>query len=472
MSRAGTLALSVLLFAWPAGSALAHAFGGRYDLPLPLHYYQLAAGLAVLLSFVVLARFMRPVTPAGGPVVEAARDGRTARTAGFGNTLAAFIYLFIVAAAMFGSPQVMRNIAPIFVWVWIWVGVAFAAALLGDIWKWLSPFPAFGRWIRARARRRLPAAIARWPAFVSFLAFAWLELVSGFGEQPFALGMLMLAYLAWILAGMWLFGVREWLEAADVFENVFGLFGRFGPLQFDANGAWRLRWPGTGLAVHEPVATSRTALVLALLATVSFDGLLETPAWLATTAWIENSPAWRPLLLAAHGAGIDLLAFVKTLALLVSVAGFAVAYTACVLLMRLCGGPEVTVRRLFNGFALTLVPIAVAYHLAHYLSYLATAGQQIVPLLSDPFGFGWNLFGTAEYRIRIGLVGPKAVWIFAAVAIVAGHVISVVLAHWQALRFYSTNRHAVLSQLPMIVLMVAYTMTSLWILSQPIVEAG
>src|SRR5690606_37978414 len=156
---------------------------------------------------------------------------------------------------------------------------------------------------------------------------------------------------------------------------------------------------------------SLAALVLALLATVSFDGLLETPAWLAIQSWIENSAAWRPLLLAVHGAGMDLLGFVKTLALLAAPLGFALAYGMCVLMMRVMGGMEVTAGRRFTRCALTLVAIAVAYHLAHYLSYLATAGQQLVPLLSDPFGIGWDLFGRRNYKIQIGLVGPKAVWI-------------------------------------------------------------
>jgi hypothetical protein len=116
------------------------------------------------------------------------------------------------------------------------------------------------------------------------------------------------------------------------------------------------------------------------------------------------------------------------------------------------------------------VPIAIAYHLSHYLSYLLIAGQNIIPLASDPFGVGSDLFGTRTYRIDIAIVNAKMVWYVAVTAIVVGHVIAVYLAHIMALRVFTTPRQAVLSQIPMLGLMVAYTMISLWILSQPIVS--
>jgi hypothetical protein len=121
------------------------------------------------------------------------------------------------------------------------------------------------------------------------------------------------------------------------------------------------------------------------------------------------------------------------------------------------------------AFVLTLVPIAVAYHLAHYFSLLVTAGQFMIPLASDPFGFGWNLFGTAGYKVDLGAVSPYVFWYGAVVLIVAGHVIAVVLAHVEALRLFVSPRAAAASQVPMVALMVAYTMVSLWILAQPIV---
>ena len=120
------------------------------------------------------------------------------------------------------------------------------------------------------------------------------------------------------------------------------------------------------------------------------------------------------------------------------------------------------------------MPIAIGYHLAHYLSYLLLHGQMIWPLLSDPLNLGWNLFGGREHQIDIAAVGMGFVWLFAVAAIVIGHVAAVALAHGEALRAQALKRGpphiAVMSQLPMLIFMVAYTMLSLWILSQPIVE--
>jgi hypothetical protein len=125
--------------------------------------------------------------------------------------------------------------------------------------------------------------------------------------------------------------------------------------------------------------------------------------------------------------------------------------------------------RIFTGFAASLLPIAVAYHLAHYASYLALAGQLMLPIASDPLGLGWDLLGTANHRIDLGVINARQVWWIAAAALVAGHAISVFVAHADALRMFADRRQAIRSQLPMMVFMVGLTSLSLWILAQPIV---
>ena len=134
-----------------------------------------------------------------------------------------------------------------------------------------------------------------------------------------------------------------------------------------------------------------------------------------------------------------------------------------------CGGARASLMRVAGLYVLTLVPIAIAYHLAHYLSFLTMAWQYLIPLASDPFGFGWDLFGTKSHFIRIGLIDARAVWYIAIGAIVSGHIAAVYLAHCVALRSNPDLRAALRSQWPMVALMVCYTMTSLWIIAQPIV---
>ncbi len=126
--------------------------------------------------------------------------------------------------------------------------------------------------------------------------------------------------------------------------------------------------------------------------------------------------------------------------------------------------------RIFTGFAASLLPIAVAYHLAHYASYMALAAQLMLPIVSDPMGLGWDLFGTANHRIDLGVITAERVWWIAAAALVTGHALSVFVAHSEAMRLFPDRRQAIRSQLPMMVFMVGLPSLSLWILAQPIVE--
>jgi hypothetical protein len=212
-----------------------------------------------------------------------------------------------------------------------------------------------------------------------------------------------------------------------------------------------------------------------MLASVTYDGIGETPLWAGFLDWVVVSESLRAPLLALQKSGVDLLAFLRSLGLVATPLVFFATYalfsrlTAAVVVR---AGGEASTCAAAGAFVLTLVPIALAYHLAHYLSYLLLAGQFILPQASDPLGLGWDLFGTANWAIDIGIVSVKAVWWIAVVAVVVGHVYAVYLAHVMALRLYGSGRAALLSQLPLVLLMVAYTMISLWILSQPIVETG
>jgi hypothetical protein len=152
--------------------------------------------------------------------------------------------------------------------------------------------------------------------------------------------------------------------------------------------------------------------------------------------------------------------------------GLYLATCSAVAAMVRCGAAagQPTGGEMARTFVWSLVPIAIAYHLAHYLTYILLAGQLIVPLASDPFGWGWDLFGTRGGKIRIDVIGPKALWWVSAIAIVAGHLIAVWIAHVHALRRFGSRRTALRSQVPMIGLMILYTISSLWILAQPITE--
>jgi hypothetical protein len=127
-----------------------------------------------------------------------------------------------------------------------------------------------------------------------------------------------------------------------------------------------------------------------------------------------------------------------------------------------------SVRELVLSFAMSLVPIAFVYHLTHYYTLLLAQGGQLFKLVSDPFGFGWNLFGTRDEVVYPLMLDVGRVWLTQVALILLGHIVGVYLAHVEALRLFASPRRAAVSQLPMLVLMMAFTNLGLWILSLPI----
>jgi hypothetical protein len=196
---------------------------------------------------------------------------------------------------------------------------------------------------------------------------------------------------------------------------------------------------------------------------------METPLWISIA---EPVRLW--LVASATAGGDAIPALVATLGLAFMMLGFLSIYlTGAFLVARFAatGSTPRDTMTIACLFVFTLVPIAIGYHLAHYLSFLVTAFQYLIPLISDPLGLGWDLFGTAHHIIRIGIVDARSVWYASVTAIVGGHVAAVYLAHAMAVRVFGDSRAALRSQYPMLMLMVGYTMVSLWIIAQPIVSS-
>ncbi|MDX1483647.1 MAG: hypothetical protein R3229_04120 [Alphaproteobacteria bacterium] len=480
------------------GEARAHAFGQRYDLPLPLDLYLAGAAAAVVLSFVVMAVAFRerprqseaPWADLAGPK---ARSGRLHRAVtGTLKAAAVGLFLLVVAAGFLGNQETVKNFAPTFVWIIWWVGFAYLAALVGNPWPVLNPFSilfswAEWAWARAAPGRRFgldlpyPEPLGAWPAVLLFVGFAWFELLSPAATSPAVLALAIVAYGALTWFGMFAFGHRIWLVHGEAFARAFDVFGRFAPLggpalDDPASGDGRphlyLRPYAGALVADRPARLSVTAFVVLMLSTVTFDGFKETPLWGALLQGTAASPTLHPAIRGIHDLGFDLQSVLETALFVLFPLVFFIVYLGFAGLTRRWAGDDRPLTEIAGLFVYSLVPIAIAYHLAHYLSYLVLAGQLIIPLASDPFGWGWDLFGTAGHRIRIDLIGAKFVWYAAVISIVAGHVIAVGVGHFTALRAFPSPLAARRSQYPMLVLMVGYTVASLWILSQPIVGGG
>jgi hypothetical protein len=302
-----------------------------------------------------------------------------------------------------------------------------------------------------------------------------MELIWDGRDVPARLAGAMLLYSGLTWTGMFVFGRDAWRQRAEVFTIVFGIFARFAPLaptESSGNGMM-LRLPACGLLEDRRTSWAMMLLVIALLATVTFDGILETPLWAYVDVTIIDAPDDSLLWTFFGFSEAAALRFGRTIGLTLFVALFSAAYlSVCKIMAAATDGQGGGTASLARRFVFSLLPISIAYHIAHYFSYLFNGGQLVIPLLSDPFGFGWDLLGTASYRPDIGLVGPILQWYVAVAAIVVGHIIAVCLAHLNALATLGDRHLAMRSQLSILVLMVGYTMLSLWILSQPIVETS
>ena len=464
-----------------AVSASAHGFGQRYELPLPLSFYFVGGAAAVVFSFVVVGLFVRQTRrPSASARIDllAHPFGRLLALLALPLKLIAFVlFLVTIYAGFFGNQDPYRNIAPTLVWIIGWVGLAYVSALIGDVWALINPwrtlFDAADSLYRRNTGRPLslnwpyPSALGAWPAVVLLLAFSWIELVYPNPAVPRHIAGFALAYSVLTWSGMLLFGRDAWLRHGEVFSVVFGTFARFAPTEVivadpmsGRRSSWTLRPFAAGL-VGETASPSIAAFVLLLLSTVLYDGLLGTPEW-AVLERVLTAP------LASFGEPAVLA--VRTICLVAFWLLFLGTYRLVSVLMSWTMGGVRSPREIAQSFAFTLIPIAIGYHVAHYFLFLLVQGQYIVPLISDPFGYGWNLFGTAGYRPDIAIVGARFAWYLAVSAVVLGHIVAVYLAHVRAMQIFDARAAVLRSQVPLTALMVVYTFVSLSILAEPIVQ--
>lgn len=469
-----------ILLALSATGAEAHAFAQRYDLPLPLSYWLAGAGAAVALSFLGAIVAMPAGVASRASIRPREGDGRgvppLVRAAG--RVLAVCLFCLVLAAGFTGpQDEPQDNLLPVTVWVLWWVGLTVFVALFGDVWRAVNPIRVIAEWMRGALAASglgvklpvlaLPEWVGIWPAVLIFLAFAWAELVWTSNGVPAMLARAVVLYclLSWV--AMALFGIEVWLRRGEAFALYFALIGRFAAMPVMLWSPWR----GSGFwRVDHP---SQAIFILIVLATVTFDGLKETPFWAELSGGAMDA-LYRTGAVAAIG-NVMAETLIRTGGLLIVPLLMLAAYlSACAItcrLARLSPGQE---RAIATGdialrFAGSLVPIAIGYHVAHYFSYLLIQGQWVVPALSDPFGLGWNLIGTRGFEPDIGLIDAAVVWWVAVAAIVVGHVAAVLIGHRTALEMFRDAQGVVKLQLPMLMLMVGYTMLSLWILAQPIV---
>ena len=461
--RIGAMAVASLLC--PLGPALAHTSERGYVMLLPTGHYLAGGAVAVAASFLALA-----VLPRALPAQLAAQRLALAVSVRRGRAIVSLLGVVVFAALLYcgwnGSRDPLSNPLPLVFWTLVWSGLTVVQGTLGDLWAWINPW--YGPW-RALDRLRgpdrppplrLPEAVGYWPALLLFAGFAWFELIDPAPDDPSRLATLAAIYFVVNLAAMLLFGHAQWSRRGECLSAFFTLIAGFSVVGRAADGRLALRWPGAGLADRHAMPPSGVLFVFLTLASVSFDGLSRTFFWLGLNGVNPLEFPGRTALIGINTAGLALT--------FVALAG---AFLAAVFLGGLLARGGAGFTDAAGTLVWSIVPIALAYHFAHYLTVFLVNGQYALVALSDPLARGWNLFGTANLQVSPGLtLGAGAAWVIwnlQAAAIVLGHVLAVAAAHLMALRLHADDRDATLSQLPLTILMVLYTVFGLWLLSTP-----
>jgi hypothetical protein len=486
-------ALAAVLVSWLLPTpVVAHAIGDVFTLPVPLSLYLAGAGFAVAASFVVSVLVVRPAGAAPSYRSLPVRAG-VASVASVGlQALGLVWWLGTIVSGYF--LDLISPLPAVLFWIGIWAGLPIAAVLVGNPWPSLSPFRTlFGlleRVARLVGLDRLdagvayPARLARWPAVALLFAVLWCELILPDSQGPRVVANLLVGYTLLTLGGMVLFGRIAWLRNAELLEVLLGWFGRVGPLGrrvVDPNacggctegcdpdrcvdcpecavagepGERRpvLRPWFAGLTEVRRAGWSDAAFIVLALAGVTYDGLGET-AFLGALL--------NPIFVALFErlGALTTVFVIQTGALLAVWLVFFIAFALAAWLTRALHDPgrgREPLGSTMGAYAATLLPIAGGYLIAHYLTLVLQGLLWLPDLLANPL---------STVAPLLDWIPVIAIWYLSVGAIVLGHIVAVVLAHRQALRDAASR--PLLAGLPLVVLMVGYTVLSLWIIAAPI----
>jgi len=353
------------------------------------------------------------------------------------------VLALVVVTGFVGPAEPIRNFAILVVWAGWWAGYTMTVYAVGDTWPAINPWRALAAALPDRPPLDYPDRAGAWPSVVGLLALVWVEVVSPVADDPRLLAGVVLAYSAVTLVGAVAYGPETWFGTVDPISRVFRCYGWMAPFQRTDDGI-ELKLPTAGLTEDRTASEpGGAAFVVALLWVTTYDGLVSTPAWDA---------AVRPVV----GAGVPpLLVYLAA-----AVGGFVLFYRAFALAsrrVRRSGDSYVAAEFVRRYFAPSLLPIAAGYHLAHFLGYFLSLSPPLAAVALSPFDPP-----TASMLVVPGWFGGVQL-----LFVLLGHLLAVWVAHSLAFELFPGVLKPIRSQYPFVVLMILYTMTSVWIIVQP-----
>ncbi len=366
------------------------------------------------------------------------------------------VLLITAATALFGNNDYTSNPAPSLFWLALILAMAYFSALIDGVWAIANPFENIVRFFVRNNRGWLeyPEHTGCIPGLVLYYALVCLELFSnGAGGSPAVILYIVAGYLALSFVGSAAFGTSRWFAYGDFFNVFFGTIGLAALVRVDEKSITFYK-PFARLTQEKPGDIFRMLFILLILASTAFDGFVGTQFW---STVVYSTP------------------FTTTIASFLGYALFALAlplffsfYAVVVWMLQKLTRSQHTLKYLLLRFSYSLVPIAIGYNVAHYFTWFVSQGLNMLSMLSDPLDRGWNLLGTRAWTVSTAPLSADTVWYIQVGVLVGAHIIATYVAHKIALYEFKERRTALISQLPMLILMVGYTVFGLWILSQPV----
>ena len=431
------------------------------------------------------------------------------------QSLSLTIFLFVIAAGLLGHDK--NNIGPILTWTWWWILLIFLTLGFGKAFCMVCPWEAISSIMTSlsfKSRIKVLGYEKPWPKWARnifpaigfFIILTWFELGHDITRSAS-----LTAILGLVMAGMAVFSAivfekRSFCRYGCLVGRISGLYAMFSPLELRADSAdvcatcktkecyvgtatttpcptflfpskmeestyctlctecirscphdnitINYRAPATDLLKRKKFKWDEATLAIVLLALTSFHGLTMTPHW---TNWINT-------IRADTGLGqTSVFTIFMALMLFLPILLFWIGATAA---RKLAGDNSVDTASIFKAFAYSLIPIALFYHLAHNCMHFFMEGQIIIPRLSDPLGWGWNLFGTAG-KTYPPFLSLTTIWWLQVVCVVVGHLYGVVLADRYARTLFKNKRAVFLGLIPLLITMILYSAFSMWLIMQP-----
>ncbi len=454
-----------------AGQVDAHASEQGLVLLLPTGAYAAAGTLTVIASILLVTCLPKnalsvlfQALPLPLPLDRA--KGKNAQRVSLAISLCAtFLFLILVFIGFRGPTDPQNNLLPLTIWTVWWVGVFVVQGMVFDVWKWVNPWTGFLNVLNLGENPivRIPEKLSAWPAVVILVCFQVFLLADIAPSDPQRLAAVVFGYWIFTLVGIELCGRDPWLQKVECFSIMFRLIGSLRP--FHRDGPFRVGLPGWYALKHAPLDVSEAVFCLVLLTGGSFDGVNETFWWLAQ---LGINPLEFP--------GRSAVIWSSTLGLFAAIILLFILYGASIwvglkAIENRGSSDRIPYQHAFNMFAVTLLPIALGYHFAHYLVSFMVQIKFTLSTASDPMALGWNLFGLGAIKATTGFLGVpetvKTIWLTQAGVVVVSHVVSVLMGHNIASKLYGNNKDVVLIQIGLTVLMIAYTMFGLWLLASP-----